>query len=133
LNPRRYSCYNAFMNTEAIVSAISTLRAGAAGGEYDLHAMIARALTDAGISFLHEYRLAPRRRIDFLVGSVGVEVKKGRPGRRELVSQLERYLESDELAEVVVVARRAVALPRTICGKRVTVVSLNRLWGVSLP
>ncbi|NLD58800.1 MAG: hypothetical protein GX647_04000 [Clostridiales bacterium] len=121
------------MNTEAIVSAISTLRAGAAGGEYDLHAMIARALTDAGISFSHEYRLAPRRRIDFLVGSVGVEVKKGRPGRRELVSQLERYLESDELAEVVVVARRAVALPRTICGKRVTVVSLNRLWGVSLP
>jgi hypothetical protein len=121
------------MNTEAIVSAISTLRAGAAGGEYDLHALIARAFQDADIPFSHEYRLSPRRRIDFFIGGVGVEVKKGRPVRRDLVSQLERYLESEELTEIVVVSARAVTLPRTIAGKRVTAVSLNRLWGVSLP
>lgn len=133
MNLERYSCYNVGMNTEAVLSALNTLRAGATGGEYDLHKMIALALNEAGIPFVHEYRLAPRRRIDFFADGIGVEVKKGRPDRRALISQLSRYLESEELQEMIVVMQRAVSIPEKIAGKRVICVSLNRLWGVSLP
>jgi hypothetical protein len=133
LNPSRYSCYNAAMNTDAIVAAISSLRLGAAGAEYDIHAQIAHALRGEGIAFQHEYRLAPRRRIDFFADGVGIEVKRGRPDRRALLKQLSGYMESGEISELVVVMQRAVALPERILGKRVTALSLNRLWGVSLP
>lgn len=116
-----------------IVNALSAVRMPAQPEEYDIHAAVARALKEAGLEYEHEYRLGPRRRIDFRVGRVGIEVKKGRPAASALTQQLRRYLESDDLDGVVVVAQRATALPATIGGKPVTVVSLNRLWGLALP
>ena len=116
-----------------ILAAIETVRAPAMPGEYDLHALISAALSRAEISCTHEYPLAPRCRIDFLAGNVGIEVKKGRPLRRTLLQQIARYLASDELDALVVVMQRAVALPSEIGGKPVCQVSLNRLWGVALP
>ncbi len=116
-----------------IVNALSAVRMPAQPEEYDIHAAVARALTEAGLEYEHEYRLGPRRRIDFRVGRVGIEVKKGRPAASALTQQLRRYLESDDLDGVVVVAQRAVRLPQTLSGKPVTVVSLNRLWGLALP
>lgn len=116
-----------------IIAALETVRAPAMPGEYDLHGMIARALEGAGVACVHEYRLAPRCRIDFLCGQVGIEVKKGRPAPAQLKRQLARYLASDEVREIVVVMQRAVHMPETISGKRVHVVSLNMNWGVALP
>ena len=98
-----------------------------------MHAMIAGALEAAGLGFLHECRLGPRCRIDFRVGRVGIEVKKGRPNPRVLAAQLGRYLASEELSALVVVMQRAVPVPERIAGKPVVCVSLNRLWGVALP
>lgn len=118
---------------DAIVVALSAVRMPAQPEEYDIHAAVARALSDAGLEYEHEYRLGPRRRIDFRVGRIGIEVKKGRPATSQLVKQLRRYLESDDLDAVIVVAQRVTALPRTIGGKPVCLVSLNRLWGVALP
>ena len=68
-----------------------------------------------------------------LVGGVGVEIKKGRPNARDLLRQVERYLACDELAEIIVVTQKDTPLPARVLGKRVTSVSLNRLWGVALP
>ena len=116
-----------------IVSALSAVRMPAQPEEYDIHAAVAAALKDAGLACEHEYRLGPRRRIDFRVGRIGIEVKKGRPAPSELLAQLRRYMESDDLDAVIVVTQRAVALPGTIGGKPVKQVSLNRLWGVALP
>ena len=116
-----------------IVAALSAVRMPAQPEEYDIHAAIARALSDAGLEYEHEYRLGPRRRIDFRVGRIGIEVKKGRPASSELVRQLRKYMESDDLDAVIVVTQRATALPGTICGKPVALISLNRLWGVALP
>ena len=121
------------MNTNEILTALKTVRAPALPGEYDLHGMIADALAHSGIAFVHECPIAPRRRIDFLAGTIGIEVKKGRPDRRTLLAQITRYLESGRLSEIVVVMQRAVSLPERVLGRRVTVVSLNRLWGVALP
>jgi len=116
-----------------ILSALSAVRMPAQPGEYDIHAAIARALEAAGLEYEHEYRLGPRRRIDFRVGRVGIEVKKGRPAPSQLTAQLRRYLDSDALDAVVVVTQRATALPGAINGKPVYLVSLNRLWGIALP
>lgn len=118
---------------QTIVCALSDIRIPAMPGEYDLHADVSAALTRAGISHIHEYRLAPRCRIDFVAGSIGIEIKKGRPAPAALKEQLTRYLHSDELDAVVVVVQQTVNLPQTIFGKPVNLVSLNRLWGVALP
>ena len=116
-----------------ILSALSAVRMPAQPEEYDIHAQVAAALGAAGLPFEHEYRLGPRCRIDFRVGRVGIEVKKGRPASSDLTRQLRRYLASDALDAVIVVTQRVVALPRTLCGKPVHLISLNRLWGVALP
>lgn len=118
---------------DRITDALSSVRMPAQPEEYDIHAAVAEALTGAGLDYIHEYRLGPRCRIDFAVGRVGIEVKKGRPATAQLVRQLRRYLETDALDGIIVVTQRATALPDTICGKPVCQVSLNRLWGVALP
>ena len=116
-----------------VVAALSAVRMPAQPEEYDIHAAVAAALGAAGLEYEHEFRLGPRRRIDFRVGRVGIEVKKGRPASSALAVQLRRYLESDALDGVVVVTQRAIILPQSINGKPVALVSLNRLWGVALP
>lgn len=116
-----------------VVAALAAVRVPARPEEYDIHAAVAEALAAAGLEYQHEYRLGPRRRIDFRVGRIGIEVKKGRPASSELAAQLKRYLESDDLDAVVVVAQRVAAVPDDIGGKPVRYVSLNRLWGVALP
>lgn len=116
-----------------VASALLSVRVPAEPEEYDIHALVASTLQSRGISFQHECPLAPRCRIDFLVGSVGIEIKKGRPGNRTLQNQLERYLKSDLLDGILVVVQKNVDLPSRICGKPVLIVSLNRNWGVALP
>lgn len=117
----------------SIAAALSAVRMPAQPEEYDIHAAVAEALTEAGLEYEHEYRLGPRRRIDFRVGRIGIEVKKGRPASAQLREQLARYLESDALDGVIVVTQRVTAVPGAINGKPVRLVSLNRLWGVALP
>lgn len=116
-----------------IADALQCIRTPAAPGEFDLHAAVSEALSRAGIDHAHEYRLAPRCRIDFLAGRIGLEIKKGRPTASALKAQLMRYLESDALDAIVVVTQRATPLPRAILQKPVEQISLNRLWGVALP
>ena len=118
---------------ERIIDAIAAVRMPAQPEEYDIHAAVARALTEARLEYDHEYRLGPRRRIDFRVGRIGIEVKKGRPVSAQLRAQLARYLESDALDAVIVVTQRVTRLPERIDGKPVYIISLNRLWGVALP
>ena len=118
---------------DRIINVLASVRVPAQPEEYDIHAAVAEALAGAGLAYAHEYRLGPRCRIDFAVGRVGIEVKKGRPATAQLVRQLRRYLESDMLEGIIVVTQRATVLPDTICGKPVRQVSLNRLWGVALP
>lgn len=117
---------------ERIFSALSAVRVGAQPEEYEIHREIARALDAAGIEYIHECPLLPGRRIDFACGSVGVEVKKGRPNGPRLRAQLVRYLEHTRLTAVIVVVQRPCALPESLCGKPVRVLALNRLWGVAL-
>lgn len=118
---------------DAVLEAISRIRCGPACAEEELHAQALRALADAGLEPRHEVRLAPRCRIDVMCGGIGVEIKKSRPQRGALVRQLSRYAACEQVQQLVVIAPRGVDLPRSIGGKRVTMVGLERLWGISLP
>ena len=118
---------------ERILAALSAIRVPAQPEEYEIHAEIARALDAAGIAYIHECKLMPGRRIDFLCGAIGIEAKKGRPDGTRLRGQLSRYLENDRLSAAIVVLQRPCTLPERICGKPVRMVALNRLWGVALP
>ena len=118
---------------DRVAAALSAVRMPAQPEEYDIHGAIAEALAAAGLEYEHEYRLGPRRRIDFRVGRIGIEVKKGRPASSALAAQLRKYLESDELDAVIVVTQRVTRVPNAIDGKPVVLISLNRLWGVALP
>lgn len=118
---------------DRIVRALKALRIPLIENEYTLHDMIAAVLRDGGFCVCHEARLAPRCRIDFLVGGVGIEVKRGKQDRKKLRAQCEKYLACDALDALIVVLDGAVMLPDTLCGKPVRVIGLNKLWGVALP
>lgn len=113
--------------------ALSAIRVPAVPGEYDIHAMIAEALAADGIEFSHEAVLAPRCRIDFLAGEIGIEVKKSKPNRTAVIRQLSRYLACDQVQALILVSEKEVKLPTRIEGKRVISLSLSRFWGVALP
>jgi hypothetical protein len=93
---------------------------------------LGQALTEAGIAWAHEVPLAPRCRIDFLCGGVGIEVKRGKPERARVREQLRRYAGSGQIAALVLVTERQIDLPDSLCGKPLAAVCLNRLWGIAL-
>lgn len=116
-----------------LIEAIKTIRCGATATEEELHAQVKAALEAAGFAPIHEARLAPRCRIDFLVGDLGIEIKKNRPAPAKLKSQLARYATCTQVAQLLVIAPQGVNLPKEIGGKPVIQIALKRLWGISLP
>jgi hypothetical protein len=71
-----------------------------------MQSAIAAALIQEGIEFRAEYRLAPRDRIDFLAGGVGIETKIA-GSYIEVASQLLRYAESPLVTGLILVTNRA--------------------------
>ncbi len=117
---------------DEIITALNTLRVPVGQGEMDIHSLVDACLKAHGLEPRHEVVLGPRKRIDFMCGTVGIEIKRGRPTRRILLPQVEKYLQSQELSALVLVVERTADLPKTIAGKPVRIVSLNKLWGISL-
>jgi len=88
---------------------------------------IAYVLKNEEIPFRREVSLAPRDRIDFMVGRCGVEVKvKGTTP--SVQRQLERYAEHDEVEEILLVTTKSahVSIARELNGKPVHVFILQR-------
>ena len=119
--------------TLRVAEALGAIRCSASAAEEELHAQVAQALRMAGIEAAHEVRLAPRCRIDFMACGIGIEIKKKRPERAKLIAQLARYAACPQVRALIVVAPRGVTLPRRIGEKPVTMLALERLWGISLP
>lgn len=74
-------------------------------------------LTQSGIAHEREVRLSATDRLDFLVGSVAVEVKvKGSP--HAVIRQLLRYAEHEQVTELVLFTTRSqLVVPKTLGGK----------------
>ncbi len=77
------------------------------------------------IRFDREVRLTPGERIDFMVGSVGIEAKI-RVDKRAIFRQLTRYARFERISSLVLISGTALGLPRAIEGKPVYFVSLGR-------
>ncbi len=123
---------NTSVTAESISHLLCALRAPIQQGEYDLHVLVREALEGGGIPCHHEVPLAPRCRIDFLCGNVGIEIKRGKVDKRRVINQLTRYADCDQIAALILLTEGTVALPDTIHGKPVTLICLNRLWGIAL-
>ncbi len=118
---------------EPVLEALCAMRPPFALYEADLHRLVANRLTECGFAYRHEARIAGGCRIDYLVGDVGVEIKKGKPRPAELTRQLARYAQSECVRSLIVLSWQSVTLPERLNGKPVRAVSLSQLWGVSLP
>ncbi len=116
-----------------VAAALMELRSPIAMYETDIHACVGQRLTAAGLPFTHEAKLASGCRIDFLVGAVGVEIKKGKPSAATLAAQLQRYAACDAVDGLIVITERSVRLPKTLFGKPVRLIPLSQLWGIALP
>lgn len=88
---------------------------------------IGEALRRCEIDFSRELRLGPKSRIDFMVGSVGLEVKTA--SSRDLVlRQLKRYAEFEQVEGLVLVTNRLKhVFPSDLDGKPLEVVHLLKL------
>lgn len=70
------------------------------------HNDLAAALSAAGLTVQREVKLSARDRIDVLVEGVGVEVKV-QGSRRNILKQLERYAESEQITALVLATSAA--------------------------
>ncbi len=120
-------------DAEKVIEAISSIRLTDIPEEYEIHKLVEYTFQNREINYIHEASLGRGRRVDFLVNRTAVEIKKGAPAPAALVKQLSGYLESEKVDEIVAVTRRRVKLPEKIAGKCVYALSLDRLWGVTLP
>ncbi|MBN1777495.1 MAG: hypothetical protein JW811_05170 [Clostridiales bacterium] len=118
---------------EAVLGALREIRIPYVLFEMDIHYHVREALAAGDIAFTHEAKLGKGCRIDYLAGGVGIEIKKGKPNKKRLMKQLERYLAHDGIESIVVVSWFNVRIPPEINGKRAEQVVLSQLWGVSLP
>ena len=119
------------MTAEAILMALACIRAPQPQDEYDLHGLVAEALQQAEIPFLHEAPLAPRCRIDFLCDTVGIEIKRGRGEKKALEKQLRRYGESGKITALILISEKIADVPAFVAGIPVYSVCLQKLWGVA--
>ncbi len=121
------------MTAQQVLTALATIRAPQTQDEYDLHGLAADALQRAEIDFHHEAPLAPRCRIDFLCGDVGIEIKRGRPDVNAVSRQLRRYADSGKLRAIILLSEKtAPGLPGFVAGIPVYPVSLQKLWGIAI-
>ncbi len=118
---------------QAVLDALNELRSPFAPYESDLHRYVEGRLREAGLPCVHEAKIGKGCRIDYLVGGVGIEIKKGKPVPARLMGQVRRYAACESVSALVVVTPWSVSLPDAVFGKPLRTIALNRLWGVALP
>jgi hypothetical protein len=93
--------------------------------EDELQAAIAEVLHAASVDFLREEEISSGSRIDFLIGTIGLEVKV-QCSLAALTRQAHRYLQSDKVSDLIVVTTKSHhrQLPARLNGKPVVVVHL---------
>jgi len=119
---------------DRIIAALSQLRINPVNEEYDLQREIGIVLTYAKISYENEFRLGPRNRVDFLTFNEGIaiEVKKGKPNKQQVITQIKRYITFPEVRGIVLVVEKNLDIPKEINGKPCVSFGLNKLWGIAL-
>lgn len=90
--------------------------------ESDLQERVAAALSDLDLAFDREFALDPQNRIDFLVGSIGIEIKTNST-LAQVSRQVHRYLSFDLIESLLLVTTKTThkGLVRSMQGKSLDV------------
>jgi hypothetical protein len=121
------------IDIDRVVAAIRTVRIQQTGlHEFGIHDAVCAALEKHAINYRREYAFGPRCRADIWVDGIVIEVKKQRPARAALRTQIARYASQSNVRAVIAVLERSISLPPTLDDKPIVVVSLNALWGIAL-
>lgn len=119
---------------QQIIDILKTLRINPINEEYDLQDEIEKLLINAEIHYERECWLGPRNRVDFLTfkDGIAIEVKKGKPNKSQVISQLERYTRFDKVKGIILVVEKNMDAPKELNGKPCVSLGLNKLWGIAL-
>ena len=81
-----------------------------------------------GIPHEREFSLSKADIVDFLIeGGIALEMKlKG--SRSQILRQIERYAEHDQVQEIILLTGRCMHIPDEINGKRAVVVWMSGAW-----
>ena len=94
--------------------------------ELELHHGMELLFEQHKVKYEPEAVLTPQDRIDFLVGSIGIEAKVDY-SLNQLIRQLHRYTKSAKITEIIVLSTKSAHrnAPHLINGKPIYVVILN--------
>lgn len=116
-----------------VLKALRNVRIKEAGlQESDIRDRLYEALVSADFRASTEFRFGPGCRADIWVDGVVVEVKKRRPDRAQVTTQLHRYARQEGVRGIILALERSIVLPEAIAGKPIAILSLNSLWGIAL-
>lgn len=95
--------------------------------EKKLQAEIEAEFLGAGIDHQREHRLDTNNIIDFMVGTIGIEVKiKG--SKLNIFRQIERYAQFEVIKRLILVTNVPMGMPELVKGKPIHIVNLGRAW-----
>lgn len=118
---------------DRVVSALRQTRIREAGlDEADIRDRLQAVLIEAGFPAKTEFPFASGCRADIWIDGIVVEVKKKRPDRARVLSQLHRYATQGNVQGIILALERSVIVPEAINGKPIRMLSLNALWGIAL-
>jgi len=93
--------------------------------EKDLQDALEEVFRAGGVEYRREVSLTKADRIDFMIGSVGLEVKVG-SSYADVVRQLHRYANLAGISELVLVTNRlSHTMPAELNGKRLHTINLG--------
>jgi hypothetical protein len=95
--------------------------------EKELQSEVESYLKRLGLKYEREVRLNSRDRIDFLIDSVGIEIKiKG--SSVHVLKQMSRYAESNRIEKLILLTTNPHGFPKELNSKPVTIVRLGSAW-----
>lgn len=112
---------------ETIIEAVQSKRYSF-NNEKELQDGIELALQNRNVQYIREAIVPPKDRVDFLVGSIGVEVKI-KSSLANLTRQIHRYAQWEGISSVLVITslNRLRNLPATLNGKPVHVIVIGAI------
>ena len=126
------SYFKSMRDVGEILNILSTVRISSRLDEDAIHLVLKDIFDDHNISYEHEYRLFPRKRFDFWIDGIVIEVKKQKPNKIYLLNQLNRYTKDEHVKAVIVVLEKSMDLPKMLNDKPIFVKSLNTNWGLAV-
>lgn len=96
--------------------------------EFEVQQQVEQIFKSNGVDYKREFRLSPKDRIDFLVDSIGIEIKVHGWSAKKIYDQIERYSKYDLIRLIVLLTSQACHFPNKINEKQIVIINLGRSW-----